>query len=140
MEKERLEKIICPTAPTALGNYSHAVAVGDFVFVSGMAGRDPETNRLPGLVLNDDGSKRSYDIKAETRATLENIRRVLVSAGSSLDKIIEVNTYLLDMKDFEGYNEAYAEVFHTHRPARTTIAVQGLPGKISIEMKVTAIR
>jgi 2-aminomuconate deaminase len=135
-----LELIHCPEAPPALGNYSHAVAVGQLVFVSGMAGRNPETDRIPGLVLAEDGTRKSYDIRAETRATLENIRRVLVSAQSSLDKVVEVNTYLLNMKDFAAYNEVYAEFFNNHRPARTTLAVSGLPGNISIEIKVVALR
>jgi len=129
-----------PRAPKALGNYSHATGYGDLVFVSGIASRNPETNQIPGLKLGPDRKKLSYDIAAETRATLENIREILKSSGSALDRILEINTFLLDMKDFAAYNEVFAEFFPTHRPARTTIAVAGLPGDISIEMKCVAVR
>jgi len=138
--KPSIEPIEIPGAPKPLGNYSHAVGYGDLIFVSGIAARDPKTDRIPGLVLDAQGEKRSYDIRAETKATIENIRTILEAGGSSLDKVIEVNVYLIDMKDFGAYNEAYSEFFVTHRPARTTVAVAGLPGKISIEMKVVAAK
>ncbi len=136
----RIEPIEIPGAPKPLGNYSHAVGYGDLIFVSGIAARDPKTDRIPGLVMDEQGNKKSYDIRAETRATLENIRTILEAGGSGLDKVIEVNVYLIDMKDFGAYNEAYSEFFTSHRPARTTVAVAGLPGKISIEMKVVAAK
>lgn len=136
----KIEPVEIPGAPKPLGNYSHAVTYGDLIFVSGIAARDPKTDRVPGLELDEDGNKKSYDIRAETRATLINIRTILEAAGSSLSKILEVNVYLLDMKDFGAYNEAYSEFFTSHRPARTTVAVSGLPGKISIEMKVIAAK
>jgi reactive intermediate/imine deaminase len=139
MIEPKIEKINAPVAPTPLGPYSHAVAYGGLVFVSGMAARDPKTNKIPGLEMSG-GVKTKYDIRAETRGTIENIRQALEAAGSSLAKVIEVNVYLLDMKDFGAYNEAYSEYFNESRPARTTVAVAGLPGDISIEMKVVAAR
>ena len=69
-----IETILCQRAPKALGNYSHATAYGELIFVSGIASRHPVTNEVPGLKVGKDGEKLSYDIKAETRATLENIR------------------------------------------------------------------
>ena len=137
---KRIETVNCEKAPRALGNYSHAVCYGELVFLSGIASRDPVTNQVPGLKLDANGNKLAYDIRAETRGTLENIRNILASAGSSLDRVIEVNTYLLDMKDFAAYNEIYAEFFPTHRPARTTIGVASLPGNISIEIKLVAAK
>jgi reactive intermediate/imine deaminase len=129
-----------PRAPKPLGNYSHAVSYGDLVFVSGMASRDFATDEIPGLSLDVHGKRVSYDIRAETRVTLKNIETILEDAGSSLSDVLEVNTYLLDMQDFGAYNEVYSEFFTKHRPARTTIGVASLPGNISIEMKVTAIK
>jgi len=129
-----------PRAPKALGNYSHATGYQDLIFVSGIASRNVDTNQVPGLKLSPEGKKLSYDIRAETRATLETIREILFEAGSDLDHVLEINTYLLDMKDFKAYNEIYAEFFPKHRPARTTIAVAGLPGDISVEMKCVAVR
>ncbi len=136
----KLELIDTTRAPKALGNYSHAVGYANFVFVSGIAARNPKTNLIPGLKLDANGRKVSYDIRAETRATLENIREILTEAGTDLNHVIEINTYLLDMGDFGAYNEVYAEFFPIHRPARTTIGVASLPGDISIEMKCVAVR
>ncbi len=135
-----IETLNTPKAPKPLGNYSHAVGYRDLIFVSGIASRDFKTDQVPGLKLSPTGERLSYDIRLETKATLENIKTILEEAGSTLENILEVNTYLLDMKDFAAYNEVYAEYFPTHRPARTTVAVSGLPGKIAIEIKVVAIR
>ncbi|MBM4302839.1 MAG: RidA family protein [Deltaproteobacteria bacterium] len=140
MEKIKIEPVFCPQAPKPLGNYSHAVVAGQLIYLSGIASRDFETNQVPGLVLDDMGCKVSYDIKQETKGTLENIRKILTAAGSDLEHVIEVNTYLLDMRDFKAYNEVFAQFFPAHRPARTTIAVVGLPGNISIEIKVIAVK
>lgn len=140
MAKEKISPVFCQEAPKPLGNYSHAVVYGEWVFVSGIASRDFVTNEVPGLKMSEDGRKLSYDIRQETQATLENIKKILVSAGSDLEHVIEVNTYLLDMRDFKAYNEIFSQYFREHRPARTTIAVAGLPGNISIEMKVVAVK
>ncbi len=136
----KIELVKDPAAPKPLGNYSHAAVYGDLVIVSGMASRDPKTDTIPGMKKDASGKKIAYDIRLETRGTMENIRRVLEAAGSDLEHVLEVNTYLLDMKDFGAYNEAYAEYFPSHKPARTTVAVAGLPGDIAIEMKVVAVR
>jgi 2-aminomuconate deaminase len=137
---QKIELHVSHRAPKPLGNYSHAVSYGDLVFVSGIASRDFVTDEIPGLKLDAEGKKISYDIRAETKVTLRNIETILEDAGSSLSDVLEVNTYLLDMKDFGAYNEVYAEFFSKHRPARTTIGVASLPGHISIEMKVTAVK
>lgn len=135
-----IKMISSPNAPKPLGNYSHAVCYGELIFVSGVASRNPATNEVPGLVVDRSGRKTAYDIRAETRATLENIRSILVSAGSSLERVLDVSVFLTDMKDFPAYNEVYAEFFNAHRPARTTVEVSSLPGNIAIEMKVTAVK
>lgn len=140
MTKSKIAPVFCPNAPQPLGNYSHAVVHGDLIYVSGIASRDFVTNQVPGLVMGGDGKKISYDIRLETKATLENIQKILISAGSDLDHVIEVNTFLLDMKDFAAYNEVFSGYFPSHRPARTTLGVAGLPGNISIEMKVIALK
>jgi 2-aminomuconate deaminase len=138
--KMKLQTHLCPAAPKPLGNYCHAASVGDLIFVAGIASRDFVTDQVPGLKLDAQGNVLSYDIRQETCATLENIRKILESVNSDLEHIVEVNTYLLNMKDFGAYNEVYAEFFPKHHPARTTVAVAGLPGKIAIEMKVTAVK
>lgn len=130
----------CPSAPRPLGNYSHAVGYGDLIFVSGIASRDFETDAVPGLKMGADGKKISYDIRLETKATLENIKKILLDAKSDLEHVLEVSVFLLDMKDFQGYNEVFASYFPKKHPARTTVAVSGLPGNIAIEMKVVATK
>lgn len=137
---ETLEMISCDVAPRPLGNYSHAVAFGNLVVVSGIGPRDPKTNEVPGLVLDSSGNKLKYDIQSETRLTLKTIEKILLKAGSSLEKVMEIQVYLTNMGDFEAYNRVYSEFFTKHRPARTTIGVASLPGKISIEMKALAVR
>ncbi len=129
----------CPSAPRPLGNYCHAVGYGDLIFVSGIASRDFETNEVPGLLMKD-GVKLAYDIRLETKATLENIKKILKDAGSDLEHVLEVSVFLLDMKDFPSYNEIFATYFPKMHPARTTVAVSGLPGNIAIEMKVVAVK
>ena len=138
MSMDGIQRINCPSAPKPLGNYSHAVAFGELVFVSGIASRDFKTDKVPGLILDGSGKKVGYDIRLETRATLENIKVILEDAGSSMDDVIEIQTYLLDMKDFAAYNEIFAGYFPTQRPARTTVGVASLPGHVSIEMRVVA--
>ncbi len=137
---KKIERCEIPAAPKPLGNYSHAVAYGEMVFVSGMASRDFKTDQVPGLKLDAQGNKIGYDIAAETRATLENLKTVLEGSGSDLEHVLEVNVFLTDMKDFQAYNKVFAEYFPTHRPARTTLGVASLPGKIAIEMKAVAVK
>lgn len=140
MSGKTIERCEIPGAPKPLGNYSHAVAYGDLVLVSGMASRDFRTNQIPGLKLDAAGKRVSYDITAETRATLENLRTVLAGAGSDLAHVLEVNVFLTDMRDFEAYNRVFAEYFSEHKPARTTLGVSALPGNIAIEMKAIAVK
>ena len=135
-----LEMVNTSNAPMALGNYSHAVVWKDLIFVAGIASRDPVSNSVPGLVLDGSGKKISYDIVEETKATLRNIKHILEGAGSDLEHVLDVTVFLTDMKDFQAYNKVYGEFFGQHRPARTTVGVSSLPGNISIEMKVIAVR
>ncbi len=123
------------TAPSPVGAYPHARRVGDFLFLSGVGPRQPGTDDIPG------GSIKvpSYDIKAQTRACIENVKAILEASGSSLDKVVDVTSFLVDMdRDFAGYNEVYAEYFREIGPTRTTLAIRALPTPIAIEMKVLA--
>lgn len=81
------------------------------------------------------------DIRAQTRAVIENIREVLQSTGASLGDLVEVTTYLVNMNDFAGYNEVYGEYFDYDGPARTTVAVHQLPHPhLLIEMRAVAFK
>lgn len=136
----KITRYRAPGAPNPLSAYSHAVGIGDLLFVCGMGPRDPETNEVPGLSLGAKGERIRYDIRAETRQTLENIKRVLESAGSSLDRVVDVSVFLTDMEDFSAMNEVYVEYFGELQPTRTTIAVSALPGPIAVEIKVVAVK
>ena len=79
------------------------------------------------------------DIRAQTRAVIENIRDILASAGARLEDIVDISTFLINMNDFGGYNEVYAEYFDEGGPTRTTVAVHQLPHPLlTIEIKAIA--
>lgn len=123
-----------------LGNYSHAVKAGPFLYVSGMGCRDPRTGTECGVTLDAQGKVVSYDIEAQTHGCIRNLRTVLEEAGCSLRDVIDMSIFLADIEDFEKYNKVYAEYFPPEgAPARTTIQAAGLPGKNFIEIKAIAL-
>ena len=123
-------------APAPVGAYPHARRVGDLLFLSGVGPRQPGTDAIPGGSRHDP----NYDIKAQVRACIENVKAILEASGSSLDKVVDVTSFLVDMdRDFAGYNEVYAEYFKDIGPTRTTLAIQALPTPIAIELKVIAL-
>jgi 2-iminobutanoate/2-iminopropanoate deaminase len=103
--------------------HSPGIRAGDFIFLSGMLSTDPETGeRSPGTMAH------------ETRQTLSNMRHLLESAGSSLERVVKINVLLYDMLEFENMNRVYREFFPKDPPARTTCGVQLSAGmKIEIE-------
>jgi 2-aminomuconate deaminase len=83
----------------------------------------------------------SLDIKEQTKAVLDNINDILESEGSTLDDVVDLTSFLVNMNDFKGYNESYAEYFDEDGPTRTTVAVHQLPHPlILIEIKVIAYK
>src|ERR1700682_3075094 len=110
---------------TPLGKYPHVKRAGDFLFVSGTSARRSD-NTIAGGEVDALGTAR-LDIRLQTRAVIENIRDVLQSARAQLKDVVEVTTYLVNMNDFDGYNEVYSEFFGYDGPARTTVAVRQLP-------------
>ena len=108
-----IEVVRTSTALKSIGPYSQGIRAAGLIFCSGQAGFDPTTGELvPG------------GIKEQTRQVLKNIRAVLESAGSGLDRVVKVTVFLTDWKYFKDMNEAYAEFFSADRlPARS--AVQG---------------
>ncbi|HHO53586.1 MAG TPA: RidA family protein [Deltaproteobacteria bacterium] len=127
-------------APAPVGPYPHARRVGPLIFVSGMGPRQPGTDTIPGGPIRDRaGQPLDYDVCAQTRATIENIRTVLVAAGSCLEDVVDVTAFLVDMdRDFDRFNRTYSELFGEIRPTRTTVAVRALPTPIAVELKVIA--
>ena len=134
------EPIRTDAAPTPVGAYPHARRFGELLFLSGVGPRQAGSNAIPGGPIHDaEGQALDYDVRAQTRAVIENVRIVLEAAGSSLDKVLDVTVFLVDMdRDFAGYNEVYAEYFTTIQAARTTVAIRALPTPIAVEFKVIA--
>jgi 2-iminobutanoate/2-iminopropanoate deaminase len=107
---------------TPLGAYSPGIiAEGRFLFVSGQ-----------GPMV--DGAYTPASPEEETRLTLENVGRILASAGASFDDVVRCGVFLADMKDFDAMNGVYGPYFKEPRPARTTVQVAALPGGIKVEI------
>lgn len=122
---------------TPRGRFPHVVRAGDFLFVSGTSSRRPD-NSFVGAAVDELGTSR-VDIRAQTRAVIENIRDILRAEGADLANLVEITTFLVNMNDFGGYNEVYAEYFDEAGPARTTVAVHQLPHPLlTIEIKAVA--
>lgn len=121
------------------GRFPHIKRAGDFLFVSGTSSRRPD-NTIAGAESNASGTAQ-LDIRAQTRAVIENIRDILAAMDAQLNDVVEIATFLVNMDDFEGYNEVYGEYFDENGPARTTVAVYQLPHpNLLIEMKAIAYK
>ncbi len=123
----------------ALAGYPHMRRAGGFLFVSGISSRRPD-NTIEGAAIGADGVP-TLDIRSQTKAVIENIRAILNAAGADLDHVVDVTTFLVDMKDYPGYNEVYNTYFTAETgPARTTVAVHQLPHPhLLIEIKAVAL-
>jgi 2-aminophenol/2-amino-5-chlorophenol 1,6-dioxygenase alpha subunit len=132
--------VVAATAPKPVGAYPHARREGDLLYLSGLGPRDPVTNAIPGGPVRDaQGDPLPYDIEAQTRAVIDNIRRVLEASGARLEDVIDVTSFLIDMdRDFAGYNRVYNELLGPIGPTRTTVAIRALPTPIAVELKVIA--
>ena len=136
MSQARSVVVAGRTAPR--GAYPHLKVVGDVVFVSGTSARRPD-GVIEGAEVGADG-RVTRDIRAQTRAILDNIAALLDAVGLSLADLVDVTSFLVTMDDFEGYNEVYGQYFATETgPARTTVAVHQLPHPhLAIEIKAIA--
>lgn len=113
-----------------VGPYSHTIAVsGELVFLSGQTGQDPSTGEIV-----------AGGVEAETRQVLANLTAVLAAAGLDLSAVVKCNVFLLDMADFTAMNTVFAEVVPGPHPARSTVAVAGLPLGARVEIECVAVR
>ncbi|HEX9582864.1 MAG TPA: RidA family protein [Gemmatimonadales bacterium] len=124
-----LEIVSSAQAPRAIGPYSQALVAGAHVFTAGQIGLDPTTMELV-----------AGGVAQQTDRVLRNLAAVLDAAGSSLGQVIKTTVYLADMGDFAAMNEVYARHFGDHRPARSTVAVAGLPKLARVEIDAVALR
>ncbi len=137
--QEQDGKFISHRAPEPVGAFPHARRVGNLLFLSGIGPRVRGSRSIPGVDLDDDGGIRGYDIEKQTLAVFENVRTVLIDAGSGWDRIVDVTVFLTNMKaDFAAFNALYAEHFSANQPTRTTVEVGSLPTPIAVELKVIA--
>jgi 2-aminomuconate deaminase len=121
------------------GSFPHAKRAGDYIFVSGTSSRAPDDS-IVGATVDESGLPR-LDIRAQTRAVIENIRDILAAFDCGLADLVEVSSFLVDMADFDAYNEVYAEYFTADGPTRTTVAVRALPHPLLlVEMKAVAYK
>ncbi|HMT15937.1 MAG TPA: RidA family protein [Ottowia sp.] len=124
---------------TPRGRFPHIKRAGDFLFVSGTSSRRPD-NSFAGVQVDALGVT-NLDIRAQTRAVIENIRDILRSEGADLSDLVETQVFLVSMNDFGGYNEVWAEFFDYDGPTRTTVAVHQLPHPhLLIEIKAVAYK
>jgi 2-iminobutanoate/2-iminopropanoate deaminase len=118
-----------PDAPKAIGPYSQAIIAGTMVFTAGQVALDPASMELvPG------------GVPEQTDRVLRNLAAVLAAAGTDFAHVVKTTVYLVDMADFAAMNEVYARHFGAHRPARSTVAVAGLPKGARVEIDVIATR
>ena len=111
----------------AVGPYSHAVQVGEFYYLSGQTPLDSTTGKLV-----------EGDIAAQTEKCFENLFKVLEAAGLTEADVVKANVFLTDMVNFAAMNAVYATKFSAPYPARSTIAVAGLPLGAQVEIELIA--
>jgi reactive intermediate/imine deaminase len=110
-------------APAAIGPYSQAVRSGNLVFLSGQIPLDPSTGQLV-----------EGDIATQTRRVFDNLSAVCAAAGGSLEQVVRVGIYVVELGDFAAVNAVLAEYFASPYPARSTIEVSGLPRGARVEV------
>ena len=126
---------------TPRGAYPHTKRIGDFIFVSGTSSRRPD-NTIAGVDIIDEMGTKVLNIEVQTREVLKNIDANLKRVGASIEDVVDVTSFLVNMNDFSGYNKAYAEFFDKDTgPTRTTVAVHQLPHPdLVVEIKVVAYK
>ena len=116
-------------APEPIGPFSQAVVAGNMVFVSAQLAKNTTTNKMV-----------MYNIEAETKQVMENIRAILKEAGVDFTNVVKSSIFLKDMQHYAKVNEVYSSYFNAPYPARETIQVGALPMYVNIEISVIALK
>lgn len=125
-----MKKVIATTnAPAAIGPYSQAVEVNGMIFISGQVPANPATGQLV-----------SGGVREQTTQCFSNIKAILKEAGLTTNNVVKTTVFLSDMTYFAEMNEVYASNFEGAFPARSTIAVKGLPLNCMVEIEIIAVR
>lgn len=114
-------------APAAIGPYSQAIRIGDFLYTSGQIALDPKSGKF-----------LSGEIKEETEQTLRNISAILQADGLELENVIKTTVYLSNLNDFVQMNQIYEKYFSKNKPARACVQVAALPKGAKIEIEAIA--
>jgi 2-iminobutanoate/2-iminopropanoate deaminase len=122
-----MQVIATEGAPKAIGPYSQAIRVGDWLYTSGQVALDPATGELVGP-----------DFAAQARRVFENLKAVLAAAGMTFSNVVKATVYLTDMANFQTLNGIYSEYMGDHKPGRTTVAVAALPKNALVEIDFVA--
>lgn len=122
-----MEKVYTSNAPEAIGPYSQAQKVGNFVFTSGQIPINPETGNIEAVGITE-----------QTEQVCKNLAAVLEAAGTSLTNVVKTTCFLSEMSDFAAFNEVYAKYF-TGKPARSCVAVKTLPKNVLCEVEAIAV-
>jgi len=122
------KKIIATSkAPAAIGPYSQAIRIGDFLYTSGQISLDPETMEMI-----------TGDIEVETEKVLKNLEAILKADGLELNNIIKTTVYLTDLSEFARMNQVYEKFFAETKPARACVQVAALPKGAKVEIDAVA--
>jgi 2-iminobutanoate/2-iminopropanoate deaminase len=114
-------------APKAIGPYSQGVIANGFLYTAGQIALDPATMQV-----------EAEGITEQTERVMANLAAILAAAGSGFARVVKTTVFLTDMADFQAMNEVYAQAFGSHRPARSTVAVVGLPKGVRVEIELVA--
>lgn len=116
------------SAPAAIGPYSQGVVANGLLFTAGQIALDPATGEIV-----------KGDVTAQTSRVLANLQAILDAAGASWGDVVKTTVYLHDMSDFPRMNEVYGRVLGEARPARSTVAVAGLPRGVLVEIDAVVV-
>ena len=125
----KIKPVLTDKAPAPIGPYSQAVKAGGFLFCSGQVAIDPATSKLV-----------EADVSGQTEQVLKNIGAILDAAGLDFSAVIKTTIFLADMADFAAVNTVYGSYFSANKPARSTVAVAGLPLGARVEIEIIALR
>ncbi|NLH45034.1 MAG: RidA family protein [Acholeplasmataceae bacterium] len=120
------ETIFSKKAPEAIGPYSQAIKCGNLLFISGQLPVDKETGIMP------------FDIKQQTKQSLENIKHIIAAAGYTMEDIVKTTVFVKDLSQFQSINDVYSTYFPNNPPARACIEVAGLPKDAGVEIEAIA--
>jgi 2-iminobutanoate/2-iminopropanoate deaminase len=124
-----MEFVTTAHAPGAIGPYSQAVIANGFIYTAGQIALDPTTGQVIEGGINE-----------QTARVMAKLKAILEAAGSSFSQVVKTTVFLMDMGDFAAMNEVYAKAFGDHKPARSTVAVSGLPRGVRVEIEVVALK